>query len=186
MPSVSPHPPLIPEMPFLELFHLPSTHILHILHILSNGTSLIKQPQFYFNGHTSSFPESPFSVGRTTLWDLISGVTVSGLVPGPSYHGSFSKPTAFDSYNSWPNASHLSPQWCLIECHSTLRKHLLPVSVFSGGLSSYLIALLLPWSAQYLEMWLSYQKAIPKILLKHKGGIPFELPAVACNPEPSS
>lgn len=83
MPSVS-HTHLIPVMPFLELFPLPSTsHSPYPSHPLSNGTSLMKQPQFSSHGYASSFPESPFSFGRTTHWDLFSEVTVSGLVPGP-------------------------------------------------------------------------------------------------------
>lgn len=122
-PSVS-HTHFIPVMPFLELFPVPSTsHSPYPSHPLSNGASLMKQPQFSFHGRASSFPESPFSFGRTAHWDLVSEVTVSGLILGPCISLKPLKTIGLWLLQLLAQCFTLKSSVVVNGCHSTLRKH---------------------------------------------------------------
>lgn len=126
------------------------------------------------NSCASSSPEPPLPFGRTTYWDLALEVTVSGLGPRPFLSLKLLRGIGLRLLQLLAQCLiHSSPQWSLIECPWTLRKHLLPVSISVAGLSSYLITLLFLGQQCVWKMWLDYQKAVPKALLKLNGSIPF-------------
>lgn len=107
----------------LSCFLCPARHIFRTLHILSQMAPRSWSNLRFLSMAVLPSLSFPFLLGGPLIGTLSQRSLFLVLSQALSYRWSLSEPLAYGSYSTWPNASRSSPQWWLIGCHSTLRKH---------------------------------------------------------------